>query len=197
MSIIKQKVCSNCCRKKKYGDFRIVRKNKDGRSSKCIICENKSSRGRTAEKLKTLKQDIRAKEIEIFDFPPETPKISFYVFPGIVPDDTESFIKTRLLNLLNKICLHYKCDPNDVIGLTRKEEIVYVRHVFCYVTYIRIQKVTVTQIGKFLGGRDHTTAIHSKTVFKNLLDVDAPTPKKLKTAQPTTVADYKLLNQIL
>lgn len=51
---------------------------------------------------------------------------------------------------------------------SRKREVVELRMMFCYMA--RSMKYKLETIGEFLGGRDHTTVMHSVTTFLNLLE---------------------------
>lgn len=58
----------------------------------------------------------------------------------------------------------------------RKRELVELRNIFCALA--RMMGYTFTDIGKHLGGRDHTTAIHNVNTFKDLIKVDQPFQSK-------------------
>lgn len=62
--------------------------------------------------------------------------------------------------LLTIICDYFKADVSRVISKSRETELVFIRMVYSYTafTYFKINKC---KIGDVLGGRDHTTIIHS------------------------------------
>jgi hypothetical protein len=70
---------------------------------------------------------------------------------------------------------------NKIIPLNSRErirEITELRHVFCFLA--RSMNFKVTTIGRYLGGRDHTTVVHSVMVFKNLYETDEAFREKFK-----------------
>lgn len=53
---------------------------------------------------------------------------------------------------------------------SRKRDLVELRNMFCALA--RTMGYTFADIGKYLGNRDHTTAIHNVNTFKTLIKVD-------------------------
>jgi hypothetical protein len=70
---------------------------------------------------------------------------------------------------------------NKILTLSCREkvrEIAELRHIFCFLA--RSMNFKVTTIGLYLGGRDHTTVVHSVMVFKNLYETDELFREKFK-----------------
>lgn len=75
---------------------------------------------------------------------------------------------------------HYGITPLDIASQKRNKEIVYPRQIVMYLCR-HMTDTSLQQIGKFLGGRDHTTIIHgiekvesdleSNTTLINTLDI--------------------------
>lgn len=64
----------------------------------------------------------------------------------------------------------YTIDPEQIYEKTRKKEIVYVRQIAMYILR-EYFNISYPAIGKEIGGRDHTTVIHSyERVQKNIKD---------------------------
>ena len=62
----------------------------------------------------------------------------------------------------------YMIDPEQIYEKTRKKEIVYVRQIAMYILR-EYFNISYPAIGKEIGGRDHTTVIHSyERVQKNI-----------------------------
>ena len=62
----------------------------------------------------------------------------------------------------------------DIQGQSRKRKIVYPRHMVCYLAK-KHTNLSYPQIGKLLGGRDHSTVIHGEYKFpiiRNYADLD-------------------------
>lgn len=49
---------------------------------------------------------------------------------------------------------------------------VYPRHQFVYLSLRYFPSQTLKQIGSMIGNRDHTTIIHSRNSWQDLLDTD-------------------------
>jgi chromosomal replication initiation ATPase DnaA len=60
-----------------------------------------------------------------------------------------------------KIRLHYK---------NRSHPIKFLRHIYCYIA--KSMRYSLKSIGRHLGGRDHTTVIHSIRTFRDLYQTD-------------------------
>ncbi len=185
MTKIRFKECRVCRRSKRLSQFPPSKKSRDGKSSKCIACTPKT------KQTKPKKEEVMQQE------PPEIAmKIHPYAFIGLGVTVAD-YNKSRLNNLLRKICDHYKYPLSKVISSSRLEDVVYIRQMFCYVSYSILSTVTLKQVGDIIGRRDHTTVMYAKNLIQSLIDTDASTPKKLKTALPMVRADYDNLIKLL
>jgi hypothetical protein len=54
---------------------------------------------------------------------------------------------------------------------SRKREIVELRMIFCFLA--RSMRNSLSTIGNFLGGRDHTTVMYNVTTFTNLMETSS------------------------
>lgn len=63
-------------------------------------------------------------------------------------------------DILKTLCKHFKVKARDVVGKSRKAEIVGVRQLVMYLTQKHTQ-MTQVQIGTAMGNRDHATVIHA------------------------------------
>jgi chromosomal replication initiation ATPase DnaA len=59
----------------------------------------------------------------------------------------------------------------QVIGKSRMKEIAMARHLFCYMARLHTN-ASLLAIGEFLGGRHHSTVIHSIRTANDMLDTD-------------------------
>lgn len=73
---------------------------------------------------------------------------------------------------------YYKVSFADLKSKSRAKETAHARHVAMYMTR-KLMKVTQEEIGKFFGGRDHSSVIHAVTKIDNLTKVDASLSKDL------------------
>lgn len=65
------------------------------------------------------------------------------------------------------VCEHYKVLPMDIESERREKAIVRPRQMWAYLARV-MTPITFPQIGRYLGGRDHTTILHAYNKMKNL-----------------------------
>ncbi len=58
--------------------------------------------------------------------------------------------------VLNYVCTHYDVSKDDVVGKSQKHELVVARQIAMYFLF-HLSKVSVNQIGRMLGNRNHAT----------------------------------------
>lgn len=63
-------------------------------------------------------------------------------------------------DILEKVCNHFNVSVSGVNGKSRKRELVIARQVSMYLAQ-KYTKMPASRIGKLVGGRDHSTVIHS------------------------------------
>ena len=103
--------------------------------------------------------------------------ISPYAIPGIKKLPASSVLIGRIFKrnsmpfVMEIVIELYEVREKDIKSPWRKREIVWARQVFCYLCY-KYLKCSLKDIGEFVGGRDHTTVIHSNQVVLNLMDSD-------------------------
>lgn len=112
--------------------------------------------------------------------------ISYYAYPGLkdLSDRRYHYAGRGLKNIkpfhiLSKICEFYGQPVEEVCGTCRKREYVWCRQVFFYLSR-QYTNLTLTQLGDFLGGKDHTTVIHSERTVKDIMDTQPSVIKELK-----------------
>ena len=74
-------------------------------------------------------------------------------------------------DILDAVCQHYGVTQQNVFGKSRKREFVQARQVSMYLAQ-KYTKMPSARIGKLIGGRDHSTVIHSCTAIEQRLKVD-------------------------
>lgn len=84
--------------------------------------------------------------------------------------------------MLNEMCLYSGFSSNQILGKTRKREIVYARHLLAFFL-LKTGLLNLREVGFKIGGRNHATIINSKEVVKDLISVkdDIMYPLYLKT----------------
>jgi len=96
------------------------------------------------------------------------PKISPYVFAGLVEGDYGLKSEDYILDI---VCRHFNVTKYQVASASRKRNFVLPRQIVCHF----IKKYTLMklkEIGLFIGGRDHSTIMHSITAIDNLIKTD-------------------------
>jgi chromosomal replication initiator protein len=74
-------------------------------------------------------------------------------------------------DIIEKVCMHFGITPQNVFSKSRKREYVLARQVAMYLAQ-KYTKMPSSRIGKLIGGRDHSTVIHSCTTIEQRLKVD-------------------------
>lgn len=66
--------------------------------------------------------------------------------------------------LARRICRVFGVSRTELLSERRGKQIVFARHAFCYWA-VRRSVRSMPQIGRWLGGRDHTTILHGKRAY--------------------------------
>ena len=74
-------------------------------------------------------------------------------------------------DILEKVCGHYNVPQQQVFSKSRKRDYVLVRQVSMYLAQ-KYTKMPASRIGQLIGGRDHSTVLHSCTAIEQRLKVD-------------------------
>lgn len=74
-------------------------------------------------------------------------------------------------DILEKVCGHYHVTQQNVFSKSRKRDYVIVRQVSMYLAQ-KYTKMPAARIGQLIGGRDHSTVIHSCSTIEQRLKVD-------------------------
>lgn len=73
-------------------------------------------------------------------------------------------------NIVRAVAKHYGRTPNDLRSRSREYKCVFPRMIAVYIAR-SITELSYPQIGKYLGGRDHTTSMHSFQKIEGLITV--------------------------
>jgi hypothetical protein len=74
-------------------------------------------------------------------------------------------------DLTRVVCEHYSVTPDDIQGKSRTQKLVKPRQRWAYLAY-EVLKLSYPQIGRYLGGRDHTTTLHAHRKITELVNSD-------------------------
>lgn len=78
-----------------------------------------------------------------------------------------------LENILFDVCMVFREKEERVKGKSRKTEVVICKRLFYYLARQKTQH-SLEYIGEFMGGRDHTTALHHSRTVAHYLEVKEP-----------------------
>ena len=70
-------------------------------------------------------------------------------------------------SIIAAVAGYYRMSENDLTGKSKKKEIVIPRQICCYLMY-ELLSIPYDSIGKEIGGRDHTTIMHSRNKIEEL-----------------------------
>ena len=74
-------------------------------------------------------------------------------------------------DILEKVCSHYGVSQQHVFSKSRKRDYVQVRQISMYLAQ-KHTKMPASRIGQLIGGRDHSTVIHSCNTVEKRLKID-------------------------
>ena len=74
-------------------------------------------------------------------------------------------------DILEKVCQHYGISQQNVFSKSRKRDYVQVRQISMYLAQ-KYTKMPASRIGQLIGGRDHSTVLHSCAAVERRLKTD-------------------------
>ena len=74
-------------------------------------------------------------------------------------------------DIMEKVCSHFNVPQQHIFSRSRKRDYVLVRQVSMYFAQ-KYTKMPASRIGQLIGGRDHSTVIHSCSAIEQRLKVD-------------------------
>jgi hypothetical protein len=93
----------------------------------------------------------------------------------VVEEDEREKIVT-IYDLYKAACKIYGLEEDQFKTKGRKREYVYARDVVYYLAYTHL-RMTLAAIGRFMGGRDHSTIIHGKSIVMDAIDEPKRNPQ--------------------
>ena len=82
-------------------------------------------------------------------------------------------------DIMEKVCTHYGVSQQQVFSKSRKRDYVQVRQVSMYLAQ-KYTKMPASRIGQLIGGRDHSTVLHSCNTVEQRLKVDKAFQDEMK-----------------
>lgn len=79
----------------------------------------------------------------------------------------------EIADIIKYICNYYNVSVEEMQSKSRYEECVNTRHIISYVlSTIYHKKISLRDIGLFIGGKNHASVIHGIRAIKDFMDVD-------------------------
>ena len=85
-------------------------------------------------------------------------------------------------DILEKVCQHFGVTQQQVVSKSRKRDYVQVRQVSMYLAQ-KYTKMPASRIGQLIGGRDHSTVIHSCSAIEQRLKLDKAFVEELNSIE--------------
>ena len=85
-------------------------------------------------------------------------------------------------DILEKVCKHFGVTQQNVFSKSRKREFVQVRQISMYLAQ-KYTKMPASRIGQLIGGRDHSTVLHSCSAVEQRLKVDKAFEEELNSIE--------------
>ena len=85
-------------------------------------------------------------------------------------------------DIVESVCRHYNVSESALSSKSRRHEIVLVRQISMYLAQ-KYTKLPASRIGKLVGGRDHSTVIHSCNTISKRLQVDTMFQEELSSIE--------------
>ena len=85
-------------------------------------------------------------------------------------------------DILEKVCKHFGVTQQNVFSKSRKREFVQVRQISMYLAQ-KYTKMPASRIGQLIGGRDHSTVLHSCSAVEQRLKVDKAFEEELSSIE--------------
>lgn len=77
----------------------------------------------------------------------------------------------QIRSIIDYCCKKYEVKPLEILGLRRTADVCHARHTIAYLC-CDLTKRSFPEIGRCLGGRDHTTIMHSNNKIKGMIAAD-------------------------
>ena len=85
-------------------------------------------------------------------------------------------------DILEKVCQHFGVTQQQVVSKSRKRDYVQVRQVSMYLAQ-KYTKMPASRIGQLIGGRDHSTVIHSCSAVEQRMKLDKAFVEELNSIE--------------
>lgn len=70
--------------------------------------------------------------------------------------------------IIDNVAFYFDVEPSDLLGPSREKYLAYARHIATYLL-VETTDLNLNQVGTFMGGRDHSTVLHSQQKIAKLM----------------------------
>jgi len=88
------------------------------------------------------------------------------VLKDLYPESGPGSITAELI--MGEVCRYFDVDPEEIVSLKRDRSLVNARHIAMYLCR-ELTDLSLPQIGKRFGGRDHSTVMHGTSKIRTLM----------------------------
>ena len=107
---------------------------------------------------------------------PNTLELAANALNEAVSDEHEAVTAEKVIS---GVCSFYKITRDKLLGKSKKKELVQPRQI-CAFLMCEILNIPLVSIGNAMGGRDHTTVIHSRDKIANLIKINDRIAKEVE-----------------
>lgn len=85
-------------------------------------------------------------------------------------------------HIINTVARHFSLSPDDITGKSRDKKVVLARHIAVMLCR-ELLRLSLPQVGRLFGNRDHTSVLHSIKRIKQLQESDKDMNNKVETVR--------------
>jgi chromosomal replication initiator protein len=118
------------------------------------------------------KRDLYQRELSVDDVYDVLQTLGYRIDNPSAPSIEISTVpRMDMQGLMESMCVYYDISPEDILGTSRKRNIVRARQLLMYLAKEELDW-TYERIGEFCGGKNHATVIHAIKTMKKLIRSD-------------------------
>lgn len=100
----------------------------------------------------------------------------------------------RIADVVRIVAAHYGMTKHKLLSRKRTTAIVRPRQVAMYVAW-EIKAGSLPEIGRRMGGRDHTTALHAKRTIATLIEIDSTLAADIEAIKRALSEEFSVTEQ--
>lgn len=103
---------------------------------------------------------------------------------GKADDNVEVKIKSSPEDVINKVAKYYSIGKRQLLGESRQRPIVRPRQILMYILKTQVG-LPLQEVGRLIGGRDHTTVMHAVDKVQELLSTNVDIQEDMRRIKKT------------